>query len=157
VEKRKKASSSGQWKSIERLERRIEGTVCDDLRPGFIENMYGSFDREDLTSELLAVYEQLRERDPTDVYLTYRYAGALMRASKFDDARTMYTSIVESNTSALLMLAMLELKCGNKPGAEARLGEYNQRCIAEGMPFMQSNLAKIELPPAAHAHNPGHS
>lgn len=151
-----KKSSSGQWKSIERLERRIENTVRDDPGPGFIANMYGSFDREDLTSELLAAYEQLRELDPQDVYLRYRYAGALMRARRFDEARATYTGVLQENTSAHLMLAILEVKCGNKPAAEARLEDYNRRCVAEGMPFMQSSLEKIGLSTAVDVDKCGH-
>jgi hypothetical protein len=43
------------------------------------------------------------------------------------------------------MLAMLELKCGNLAGAEARMADYNRKCDEEGIPFMKSSLEKVAL------------
>lgn len=148
MKKAAEPSPAGMWKLITKTEQKIESTMTEEAAPGYIENMYGSFDREDLTSELLKLYEQLQKQVPADSDVKYRHAGALMRASRFDEARNLYFELLESHTSAHLMLAMIELKCGDRVAAVARLNAYNKRCTSEGMPFMQSTLEKIALPPA---------
>jgi len=117
-------------------------SAIDEPKAGYIENTFGSYDREDLTLELLGLYAQMLAQSPNDKDLKYQYAGALARAKR-PEARDVYTSLLDSMTPAHLMLAMLELDEGNRAAAEARLAIYNQRCVDEGMPFMQSTMEKI--------------
>lgn len=132
------------WTKVGKLERQIENTAIESPADGFAKNMFESYDREDLTEELLQVYDQMKALDSKDGGIIYRYAGALLRARRFEQARTLYAQLLSSNTSSHLMLAMLELMCGNKSEAEKRLTAYNQRCVAEGMPFMQSTIEKLK-------------
>jgi hypothetical protein len=134
------------WKLIERTERRVESTSVDEPKVGFRRNMYGSFDRDDLVTSLLGLYMRHLNEHSTDVYGTYRFAGALMRAREFDRARELYLSIRHLEISANTMLAMLELKCGKQVEAEKYLAAYNEHRHKEGRPFTAITLRHIALP-----------
>jgi len=133
------------WRQITKLEQKIEATMSEDPRPGFIENMYGSFDREDLTKQVLALYEELVGTSPNDEYARYRRAGALARANRLREALGEYRKVFGSHRSALVMAAMMELALGDRDAAQRTLDVHNARCIAEGVPIMQATLEKITL------------
>jgi hypothetical protein len=134
------------WKKIERTERKIENSSVEVSAPGFRQNMYGGFDREDFSVELFELYSQHISQDASDVYGKYRFAGALMRGCEFDRARSLYQEVRQEEVSALIMLAMLELKCRNQMLAEEHLAAYNRRNIEEGRPYMVRTLDHIRLP-----------
>lgn len=134
-----------EWKKIESIEKKIESTSRMDQRDGFFVNMFGEFDRRDLTQELLATYSDLLVKAPDSIDVKYRFAGALMRANRLSEAQEMYGSIIEESLPANLMLAMVQLMQGDRGAAQKSLAIYNERCIKEGMPFLQSSMEKIAV------------
>ncbi|MCB1589122.1 MAG: hypothetical protein KDI56_09485 [Xanthomonadales bacterium] len=133
------------WKKIDKLEFQIEERFSDSPGEGFIANMYGDFDRADLTEKLFALYDEMLELEPEDFYIVYRHAGSLMRACRFDDARAQYLRCAPGDRAAELMLAMLEVNFGSESEAERWIASYNDRCEREGMELMKSNLEKLKI------------
>jgi hypothetical protein len=145
VSPRARSEAEQQFAALQKIENRLELGDCDEPRAGFEPNWFGGFDRADLRRELLAGYEALVDRFPGVPDFRYRYAGALARAVRLDDARAVYAALVETMDSARLMLAMVQLAPGDEQAAADTLSAYNARCVEQGMPFMQSTLDKISL------------
>ena len=129
------------WTLINKLENQIEATSRADLAEGFVENVFGGFDRGDLVEKLLREYSSFLPHGPE---VTYRFAAALFRARRLDEARNMYRSLLPSNP-ARLMLAVLESSLGNVELASGLVEEYNAECRRANMPFMCTSLEKVAM------------
>src|SRR5688500_8497847 len=104
--------AKARFRAIAKLESRLEASMSEADEPGFAPNWFGSFDRVDLTNAVLRGYEALVELAPDDINLRYRFAGALARARRFDQARAIYSGLLDSMSAAQCMLAMVELASG---------------------------------------------
>lgn len=130
---------------ILKLESRMEEGSADSPRSGYSENMYGSFDKEDLIGKIQGLYEEAIEMSGRDSNILYRFAGFLMRAKRFDEAKFYYGEILESIRSSRLMLALIEQNFGDKEVARSHLEEYNRTCKETGFESMIRSISSITL------------
>ncbi|MCB1636013.1 MAG: hypothetical protein KDI51_15605, partial [Xanthomonadales bacterium] len=139
------ADARSIWKEVNSLEFQIEESASTDPGENRILNMYGEYDRVDLTDRLFAAHDQMIEWDATDMFIVYRYAGSLLRARRIDAARALYLRCGDAMPAAELMLACLEANFGREEDAQHWLNLHNERCDVEGMECMKSDLSKIKL------------
>jgi len=132
-----------------KLQRQIERKVSSTARPGFLLNAFGTFDRQDLTEELLQLFSELIERSPNEDYFRYLFAAALARASRLAEAEAEYWRVLSSNSGysepAALMLASVLLQSGKRERAEDALSDYNHRVESRGAAMLKRKLQDLEI------------
>jgi len=130
------------WGSINRIESRIEATSRADCPDGYVENVFGGFDRSDLVAKLIEEYSALPQQD-TEV--AFRLAGALFRAGRLEEASEIFGKLTDESNQARLMLATVEHCRGNVVDAGRLVEEYNEICRKTNMEFMCTSLEKIAV------------
>jgi hypothetical protein len=146
VSAKSRSAEARQFAALLKIESRLELTASDQPKAGFEPNWFGGHDRADLRRDLLDGYATLVGVFPNESGLRYRYAGALARAMRCDEARAIYSDLVDGEPSIQLMLAMVELALGDRASAERTIANYNAYCLEQGTPFLCSTIEKISLP-----------
>lgn len=133
---------------ITKLSVKIEQNASDSEKAGFFQNRYGSYDREDWTAKLFALFDVLMSRQPNEEYFRYLFAGALARASRLAEAEAVYRELREAGGTygnhAEHMLISVYLQLDNTAAASEALRKYNERMISDGFPQLQRTLANFK-------------
>jgi hypothetical protein len=130
------------WGAINKIESRIEATSRADCADGYVENIFGGFDRLDLVAKLIEEYSALPQQDRE---VAFRLAGALFRAGRLEAASEIYGRLAHESNQARLMLATVEHCRGNVIDAGRLVEEYNDLCLKTNMEFMCTSLEKIAV------------
>ena len=123
--------------SLLRLVRRIEESAIEEFRPGYIRNQFGGYDDEKATQKLLTRFEELISEAPDDDYLVYLFAGALARASRYEESVELYQRLSKANgqyaDSSAMLLPLVFWLSGDRSAAEAALDNYNAPLLEKGI------------------------
>jgi predicted Zn-dependent protease len=138
-----------QLSRISKLTIKIEQTAVPTPKTGYLENRFYTFDRIDLTDQVLSLFKQLIVDAPDEEYFRYLYAGSLARANRLEEAEAIYRGIRESgghySRHAVLMLVSIYLQLGNREAAEEALNDHNRRQQSEGFPQLKRTLEDLEI------------
>jgi hypothetical protein len=123
-------------KQIVRITSKIENSSRDVPVSGHSENHFGGYDRDSLTEELLELFESIPvgERDDN---IKHMYAEALMRARRYSEAAALLEEIVETDASASLLMAMVQLSLGKYDVADHFISRQNSYWHSIGMESMR--------------------
>jgi tetratricopeptide (TPR) repeat protein len=116
---------------------RVENSVKDEPTPGHEINAYGSYYRVTALAKALALADEAIQHAPSDAALIYLKAGFLAWAGRFQEAATLYESIIggsEIARHAMTQLAWVYVRLNRIADAQRIVDRHNAVLVANPLP-----------------------
>jgi tetratricopeptide (TPR) repeat protein len=112
---------------------RIEDSVKDEPTPGYEINAYGTYYRLTALAKALALADEAIQHAPSDATLIYLKAGFLAWAGRFQEAATLYESIIRKSEiarPAMTQLAWVYIRLNRIADAQRIIDSHNAVLVA---------------------------